>query len=614
MKRWPSCAVFFFAGFALASNAGFAKSVALPQTGCGAWRGVNTLNVRGASEADGLRGTFVQTLDVKTGRHVTQRDYGVFATAEGFDGELDWARDRSGGSHVLDASAARAIAVTQAWLRRRGWCEPVKGEVVHAPDAQDGQIAETLYRVTPDGGIPAMLRFDRATGLLHQSEIHLWGNTLIRHFADWHDIGGGVLVAFNERDEDPEDESTEIIKVASATADRRQMSRDQFRKPDPPQDSTILGQARSARVHYEDDGVGRIYVPVLIDGEGPFPFEIDSGGHFILDAETAASVGLHPVGSANATGAGTGIAKEGVVRVREIRIGDAIIRDQPAFVRAFSRASNDRGPRRPRAGILGLELFERFAVTLERRTKTVTLTPLERFVPPAHAIALPIRFIEDAPITQGSFNGVAGDFELDSGDAGPAIIEGYWAERHGLGKALAQGLAWTGGSTGGGDYRETLSRGDFTLGALKLPREAASYVGRVPRGSESTELQAGVIGESSLYRYDMTYDYRDARVYIDPEPKASPRPFNRAGLRLKKEAPDGLTVAIVVPNSPAEAAQIEAGDKILSIAGRRASDLAASDAIAILSGPVGTKVPLVVVAKDGAHPRPVTLTLREILP
>lgn len=33
----------------------------------------------------------------------------------------------------------------------------------------------------------------------------------------------------------------------------------------------------------------------------------------------------------------------------------------------------------PRAGFLGLELFERFAVQLDRKAKVVTLTPLEKF-------------------------------------------------------------------------------------------------------------------------------------------------------------------------------------------------------------------------------------------
>lgn len=46
----------------------------------------------------------------------------------------------------------------------------------------------------------------------------------------------------------------------------------------------------------------------------------------------------------------------------------------------------------------------------------------------------------------------------------------------------------------GGDYGEKLSRRDITLGPIKFPREVVSYAGLVQRGSESTKLQAGVIG------------------------------------------------------------------------------------------------------------------------
>ena len=117
------------------------------------------------------------------------------------------------------------------------------------------------------------------------------------------------------------------------------------------------------------------------------------------------------VGDFRSTGGGVGVVRAGLVRVREIRIGSAIIRSQAAKVVPLRESSNDRGPRPPRAGILGLELFERFAVQLHRASKTVTLKPLETFVAAPESVSLPIRFNEDAPLTAGTFNGVAGDFE-----------------------------------------------------------------------------------------------------------------------------------------------------------------------------------------------------------
>ena len=247
-----------------------------------------------------------------------------------------------------------------------------------------------------------------------------------------------------------------------------------------------------------------------------------------------------------------------------------------------------------------MELFERFAVQLNRKAKTMTLTPLENFSGKARGVALPIVFTEDAPLTRGSFNGVAGDFELDSGNAGPAIIEGYWARENGLADLLSRGVGWAGSGIGG-DYNIKLSRGEVILGPIKFAREVVSCAGLMERGSESTQLQAGVIGESSLYRFDMVYDYARQQVWINPNTNVPLRPFNRAGLRLRKETKDAL-------------AGIKQGDQVHSINGRTASQMAMSDAAVIFAQPAGTRVALIVASKTGGTARTVRFRLDEIVP
>jgi hypothetical protein len=442
----------------------------LPQTGCAAWRNASTLTVRGTSDADGLKGTVVETMDIRTGRYVTVKDYGLFSEADGFTGRFNWVQDSSGASHQLDSEPARAIAITEAWLRRRGWCDgdAPRVQIEKMPDTHIGNVAASVWRVTPPGGIPTFIRFG-PEGLLLESEVHLWSNRQILHYSDWRNIGSGVRVPFLVRSEDPEDESDDTITLTAAGFSKHYASASVFSKPPRPRDYSMAAGAASTTVPYEDDGVARIFVPVMIDGHGPFPFELDTGGHFILSTDTASTLGLSPAGNFSATGGGTGVAHEGLVRTHEIRIGAAILRGQPAWVHPFPKAGDDRGLHAPRAGILGLELFERFAVHLDRRQKTVTLTPLGSFHGPARGFALPIRFTEDAPIASGSYNEVAGDFELDSGNAGPAIIEGYWAEQNGLAAQLAHGMVWAGGGVGG-DYQEILTRGDLSIGLSSCPR------------------------------------------------------------------------------------------------------------------------------------------------
>jgi hypothetical protein len=587
----------------------------LPNTGCISWAKIGTVKLHGSSEAGGLRGSFNMTLDTHSGRYVVERNYGLYSEAEGFDGQLRWSRDRSGASHFVDSGPARTITATTVWLYRRGWYDGVSGEaaVEKLPDEKDGDVEEAVWRVTPKNGIPVVLRFERATGLLRQSEVHLWSSRLIRHYFDWRDIGSGVMIPFSERDEYPEDETVETIKIDSAQVDAHGPASEIFARPSRPNDYGILGGKDSATVPYEDDGIGRIFVPVFIDSKGPFAFEVDTGGHLIVTAATAKELHQKPVGNSSATGGGTGVVHEGTIRAREIRIGSAIIRNQPVRVLPLPAWSNDRGIHPPRAGILGLELFERFAVQLNRKAKVMMLTPLEKFSDKASGTALPIFFTEDAPLVRGSFNGVSGDFEIDSGDAGPAIIEGYWAKENGLADALAHGVAASGSGIGG-DYKIKLSRGDITVGPLKLPHEVVSYAGLMERGSESTRLQAGVIGESSLYRFDMVYDYEHERLWIDPNINVPLRPFNRAGLRLRKKKPDTFTVQFVMPDSPAAEAGMKEGDRIRSINGRAVSKLSTADAAVLFEGPVGTKITLLMTSKDSELTHHVNFELREILP
>jgi PDZ domain/Aspartyl protease len=593
--------VFASAVLSAASQASTSASsdadVSLPQTGCVAWKKAAFVKLSGTSQDEGFSGLSEMTIEPRSGRYAIQRDYGVYTDAVGFDGKFAWAKDWSGASHFRDSAPAQALSTTRTWLRRRGWCAPIEKdtEFTALPQETDSGDILTVWRVTPTGGIPVILRFDRATGLLRQSELHLDGSRrLIQHYANWQDIGRGVWVAFSERNEQPEDESAEIVKVDNAKPSTRSPAAEMFEKPKPPHDYGVLGNARSTTIAYEDDGIGRIFVPVFIDGAGPFTFEIDTGGgNLILTAETAAQLHLQPSGNLSSSGVGSAVEHSGLVRTMEIRIGAAVIRNQVAEVLALSPSSNDRGPRPPRAGVLGPELFERFTVQIDRTKKTVTLTPLELFKGHPGGVALPIRFTGSAPLTAGSFEGVAGDFELDTGNAGPAIIEGFWAQEHGLAERLSRGIEANSHGTGG-SMKTIHSRGDLALGPVMLPHTVVTYAGNVERGAFATHTQAGVIGESSLYQYDMTYDYGHEVVWIDPVPKVDPRPYDHSGLRISKESSDSFTVTHVVPESPADLAGLKAGDRILSIDSRSASQMSGANAQVILRGAIGTEIDLVV--------------------
>jgi hypothetical protein len=589
-------------------------TLTLPQATCVAWGRTVGLKLQGTSESGGLSGSFEMEADPRTGRYVARRDYGIASKAEGFDGKLAWTRSWSGTSHYLDSAPAQAISTTEAWLRRRRWCEPMTDapEITALPDETNSGVVDAVWRVTPRGGIAAILRFDRASGLLRQSELRHQFNRVLLDYAEWHDIGNGALVPMSQKIEEPEDESVESIELTSAKPQAQMGEANKFARPQLPRDHAILGNARSASVAYEDDGIGRIYVPLIIENKGPFIFEIDTGGHFILTPETASELHLNPLGNLSNSGAGPGVVHSGLVHMAEIRIGSAVIRNQVANVFPLSKSGNDRGKRPRRAGIIGPELFERFVVQLDRSNKILTLTPFEAFTGVPRGVSIPINFTEDPPEASGTFDGVGGNFMLDSGDAGPAIVYEYWAQEHGLAARLARGIAWSGSGVGG-EFPNTLGRGEFTLGPLSFPHEVVSYEGMGDRGDNSTRMLAGTIGESSLYRFNMTYNYKRELVWIDPISKIAPRAYNRSGLDLQKDLPQSFAVTKVMPESAATVAGIKPGDRILSINGHPASQLGRTDALVTFAGPVGSDVEVLVVPKEGGKAQSKQLRLKEMI-
>jgi hypothetical protein len=145
------CSASFVSANATAANSQIPQAKYRPDN-------VTMIELRGTSEAGGLTGRFTIIVDLRTGRYVAQRDYGIYSEATGFDGRLGWKRDRSGASHFLDSDPARAITATEAWLFRRGWCEEGNEAKLDAkPDEKDGEVTETVWNVTPKGGISVLL-------------------------------------------------------------------------------------------------------------------------------------------------------------------------------------------------------------------------------------------------------------------------------------------------------------------------------------------------------------------------------------------------------------------------------------------------------------------------
>ena len=474
-----------------------------------AWPADSLIEVSGSVEQGGLEGSFTRIVAPASGRFKESMQLGFLKTGRGFDGRLAWSQDVSRASHYLNSDFARRLAASEAWLTSHLAC-PAAGRPTAAVHLRKDAGLD-VWRFTPPGGAPIELWYDRRSGRLDRAMLQYSENRLIHHYSDWREVVPGRPYPFVQRDEDPEDESDTVYTV-------RWLSRIAgagFGPPPPPHDSRIIGRA-STTIPFEDDGRHRVYVAAYIAGKGPFAFELDNGGHFILTEETAKALGLSAEGNFSSTGAGNAVRQSGYVLVDKVRVGGAEMSDQPAKVLALSH--NERPGLPPRAGILGLELFERFVVAVDHRRKTVSLQLISDAPRDHPGRRLPLLFDEDAPLVTGSYEGVAGNVMLDIGNAGATIVEDYWAAQHGLTQRLSKGAPR--GSA-------KLSTGTVAIGPFALRGETVAYYGRGERGSEYPRSVAAIAGEPLLSRFNAVYDYGRNAVWLDPLPEAPPHSFEK---------------------------------------------------------------------------------------
>jgi hypothetical protein len=572
-------------------------------TACAGWKHLAGLHVAGSRRSDGLTWSFDRLSDTQTGRWVERARSAHLTESDGFDGRTMWSRDRSGAAHDLDAADAHALAVSQAWLARRAWCAPDLGRALilaRQSRIEHGAAFDVVTLRTPEGAV-VTIWLDRASGLLDRAITRHNENTEIDRYADWRTVAG-VAFPFVTEIDDPEDDDVETWTAHTATAVAAPGPA-AFAQPPAPDDVRMLHGATFTRVPYLLDGEKPI-VQVWIDGHGPFPFVVDCGGHLILTAQTAQRVGVGAIGRAHSTGAGTAIRTVGFARVATIRLGDAIVVHQVAKVVPYGFGRLERGPRPPKAGWLGLELFERFAVTFDPTTRTMTLRPLKRPRPAPLGASLPITFSEDAPLVPCDVDGHAGPCMVDTGNAGYTIVEDHWARGAGLASRFAGGLRI-------GDER--ISHAEIALGGLAPHREIVESYGPVARGSESTTVEAAILSEDLLDRYVMTLDYGTRRMTLQPIPHPSYRAFNRTGFFAAKN-PDGMfTIRLVLPHSPAADAGLAVGDRIVAIDGQAAGQFSGADLEALEAGPIASQQAYALAATATQPKRSVALRLRELL-
>jgi hypothetical protein len=569
-------------------------------TRCRGWQRFNAVKIDGTHTGGGLDGTFDTALDPKDGRSITRWYSGDLASADGYDGRQPWSTDYSKGTLVMNAPSAQATAVSQAWIEAHGWCDvgaKVRYRNLGTARVDGGRGTADVIAAVPRGGAPVTLFVDQASHLLDQTSLALDEDHEVASYADWRMVDDAA-VPFQVRFAYPEDDESET-EIVEDFIPRAAFGASTFAPPATVSGVTFPPGTSVVRVPYILDGIKPI-VNVRINGRGPFPFVVDAGGHFILTAQTARAVGLRPRGAGHSMNQGN-VYQAGYATVHRLRIGDVVIDDQVAKIVPYGFAKVERGPRPPKAGWLGRELFERFSVTLDPRTRLMTLRPLDRPRPVAPGTRVPIVFDDDSPLAPCQIDGRSGSCMLDTGNAGFNIIADAWARRTGLAKTFLRGID---------DGGERVSRARIAIGPFERRAALVSCASPDMSRYEPYNVEAAILSEAVLDRFVMTFDYARDGVWLEPLPDI-PQPFNRSGV-LATKLPDGaFRVRRILAHSPATRADLRVGDRIVAVNGKPARQFSGADFVQANDAATAT---ITFRIERGAQQHGASIRLRDLLP
>jgi hypothetical protein len=568
-----------------------------------AWRGVAALRTTGTVISGGVPSPFTQVVDHRTGWQKAVTRNGSVTDVSGYDG-LVW--DFQGGP-VTDQTlpGLRADNVTQAYVARDGWWrseDPATMKDLGSSGGDDG------VRVTPAGGSPIDVWFDRRSGLIDRLVAHTDYGLSTTVMSDYRTVGN-LVVAYLSVSTDPAGAVTTAI--SASVIPLASIAPAELARPAPISSGRIAGGSE-ASAGFRLTSSPDILVPVHFAG-GSLPLIFDSGGGNYVIPAGAKQLRLRTAGGLPLEGVGNGSVNASFASVGTIALGSAHLVDQHFVVAPLPYALVYEGRGIVVDGLVGAEFLQSFRTTFDFDASRITFTPFDRpaSTPPG-AVVEPMLSDGAHAYVRASIDGAAGIFLLDTGDNGDVTVFRRFATEHHLlhGKGLQYlSIGGVGGHLGLERYRLTT----FTLGGGTMHQPPVT-VSEASAGAFSSRSVAGNIGLRVIDRYHITFDFRRQTVTFVPG-KNIDAPFvvDRSGISLNQPDATAFVVLSTVAGGPAAAAGLHVGDRIVAADGRNIAQarLGLLDIRQLVTG--NRSFTLTTQAKDGTL-RTLTIHPRDLLP
>ena len=580
-------------------------------TGGAAWRGKAAVFLQYDYVGQGLTGKVEGTSDLKDGRFEQDFVIGPQKGANGFDGTHVWSKDNSGIVTLQEGGDAVQLAVNTAYRSANLWWTATRGgaEIAPAGEKTEGGATYDVLMVTPKGGTPFDAWFDAKTHLLYRIA----------------ERQGGVLfttTTTNYRSYDGTMQAVDTL-ISSGNAKFDQHLTLKAVRFLPKSDAAIYAMppsiavadfflpAGAHSVTFPFDLIANhIHAHVMINGKGPYYFIFDTGGVNILTPELAHELGAKIEGESEVRGAGESTSTSGLTHVDEISLNGAVVKNQLFMAYALDSLYPANGVHMQ--GMVGYEVFRRFVTQIDYGAKTITLIDPKFFKADTAGAPVKIAFNGNAAVVDGSYDGIPGKFQIDTGARSSLTLSAPFVAANHLREVGAKGVDAVDGWGVGGPSRSHVTRGGILkIGSSIEVDHPITGLSTDRAGAMADPTLSANIGGGILKRFVVTFDYGHSTMYLKSAagPVADLDTYDRAGAWFNIAA-DGYDVVAVTPGSPAAAAGLKEHDVITAIDGKPVTASALPDARQRLrDDPVGTIVTMSLL-RDG-KPLEIKFALRD---
>jgi len=556
----------------------------------------------------GLSGTETSWREIGRARFAETSVIASFNESDGYDGDVVWNEDDSGLVWEDGGATGRAQEIALAFVNDDLLWAPARGGAVVAwggTRSAAGHDFDALI-ITPRGAVaPFELWFDRQTHLPTQLVQRIGPNVARTSFSDYRPVDG-VMTPYRVHSVDLQGNESDSSVVSAAVETEAASAR--LRRPTSNvHDYSIAGGAQQTAVAMElvDN---HVYVPVMLNGRGPYRFIFDTGGQNVVDSAVAQEIGATGSGSLLGGGAGSATQALSIARVEALQIGAATIRNQ-LFAIAPVRAGFGVAAGQAVDGLIGFEVLARFVTTFDYSNSRVTLRLPGNRAASARGETIPFVFEDRQPQFACVINTVPGRCTLDTGARDSIGLYGPFIAAHPQVKPAAlsalgvDGFGFGGPSFGQLGRLRSLRIGSFTLSSIIADFTADA------NGAFAAPFLAGNVGGGVWRRFTLTLDYSARSMMLTPNANyQAPDVSERAGLFLISH--EGRYVVLDVrPGTPAAQAGVAKDDVLESVNGVSTSTMSLQAVRNLFLGAAGVQISLGLVNKDGAR-RTVVLTLR----